>query len=154
MKSIKIDNMKKIVCAMLVMASITVAAQRDEMRGRENSMKDLTTEQIATLQTKKMTLSLDLNEEQQKKMKSLITTHVAARKAKMEAQKVKKENREKPTAEEKYAMQMERLDAKIAQKREIKALLTEAQYSKWEQMQRRKGKHRQGERKEARRGER
>ena len=139
---------------MLVMASITVAAQRDEMRGRENSMKDLTTEQIATLQTKKMTLSLDLNEEQQKKMKSLITTHVAARKAKMEAQKVKKENREKPTAEEKYAMQMERLDAKIAQKREIKALLTEAQYSKWEKMQRRKGKHRKGERKEARRGER
>ncbi|AZQ60414.1 hypothetical protein EJ994_16990 [Maribacter sp. MJ134] len=146
--------MKKIVCAMLVMASITVAAQRDEMRGRENSMKDLTTEQIATLQTKKMTLSLDLNEEQQKKMKSLITNHVAARKAKMEAQKAKKESREKPTAEEKYAMQMERLDAKIVQKREIKALLTEAQYSKWEKMQHRKGKHRKGERKEARRGER
>ncbi|PIB30515.1 hypothetical protein BFP77_04430 [Maribacter sp. 4U21] len=146
--------MKKIVCVMLVMASITVAAQRDEIRGRENSIKDLTTEQIATLQTKKMTLSLDLNEEQQKKMKPLITTHVAARKAKMEAQKARKENRKKPTAEEKYAIQMERLDAKIAQKREIKALLTEAQYSKWEKMQRRKEKHRKGERKEARKRER
>ncbi len=127
---------------MLLMTGITVVAQRDDIRGRENHMKDLSTEQMATLQTKKMTLALDLNEEQQRKMKSLLATHIAARKAKMETHKAKKENGEKLSADEKYTLQVARLDAQIAHKQELKTLLTEAQYNKWEKMQHKSQKHR------------
>jgi hypothetical protein len=142
--------MKKIVFAMLLMTGITVVAQRDDIRGRENHMKDLSTEQMATLQTKKMTLALDLNEEQQRKMKSLLATHIAARKAKMEAHKAKKENGEKLRADEKYTLQVARLDAQIAHKQGLKTLLTEAQYNKWEKMQHKSQKHRKGRTKEGR----
>lgn len=133
---------------MLLLAGITATAQKDEMRGRQHAMKDLSPEQIATLQTKKMTLALDLSEAQQTKMKSLLASNAAARKAKMEAHKAQKESKEKMTSQEKYALQNERLDHKIAQKQEMKALLTEAQYTKWEKMQHRKGKHRKGKKKE------
>jgi hypothetical protein len=113
-------------------------------------MKDLSTEQMATLQTKKMTLALDLSEEQQGKMKSLLATNIAARKAKMEARKAKKENAEKLSADEKYTLHVARLDAQIAHKQELKTVLTEAQFNKWEKMQHRSKKHRKGNRKEGR----
>ena len=122
---------------MLLLASITAVAQSDAMRGREYHMKDFSTEQIATLQTKKMTLALDLSEEQQRKITPLLAKRIATRKAQMEARKAKKQGEEKLTSDEQYALQIARLDAKIAQKQEMRSLLTAAQYGKWEKMQHR-----------------
>jgi len=65
--------MKKLVIAILVIAAISVSAQNHNMKGKRGDMKDLTPEQTATLQTKKMTLALDLNESQQSKIKYILT---------------------------------------------------------------------------------
>ena len=122
--------MKKLIMAILVMAGISATAQ-DHMRA---SMKDLSPEQIANLQTKKMTLALDLNESQQSKIKSILTEDAKTRKSKMEDFKARKEEGKKMTADEKYKMQNERLDHQIARKKEMKSLLTAEQYTKWEKM--------------------
>lgn len=140
--------MKKIfILAALVLTSGLAMAQRPEGKDHKR-MQDMSPEQVATLQTKKMALALDLNESQQAKVKSLLRSNVEARKAKMEALKAKKEKGEKPTADEKFAMQNKRLDAQIAHKAEMKEILTDAQYIKWEEMQQHRGKYRKGKMKE------
>jgi hypothetical protein len=109
-------------------------------------MKDLTPEQMATLQTKKMTLALDLTEAQQAQVKALHLENAKMRKTKMEERKAQKEEGEakKPTSEERYAMTNARLDHQIAQKAELKSILSDEQYAQWEKMDHRKGKHRKG----------
>ena len=133
---------------MFLLTGITVMGQKDEMKSRQHALKDLSAEQIATLQTKKMTLALDLNEAQQAKMKSLLTSNAQERKEKIAMHKELKEDEQKMTSEERYTLQNERLDKKISHKKEMKALLTEVQYSKWEKMQYKKGKHQRGKSKE------
>lgn len=151
----KIIHMKKIIMAILVMAGISATAQDHNMKGKRGDMKDLTPVQIATLQTKKMTLALDLNESQQAKIKTILTEDATTRKAKMEERKANKEDGKKVlTADEKYAMQNERLDHQIARKEQMKSILNTDQYEKWVKMDARKkmrgkGKNR-GDKKEKR----
>ena len=135
----KTINMKKIVMAILVMAAISVTAQDHNMKGKRGDMKDLTPEQVATLQTKKMTLALDLNESQQSKIKSILTEDAKARKSKMKGYKASKEESKKVmTTDEKYTRQNERLDHQIARKKEMKSILTPEQFEKYEKMSHRK----------------
>lgn len=135
----KLINMKKIVMAILVMAGISATAQDHNMKGKRGDMKDLTPVQVATLQTKKMTLALDLNESQQAKIKTILTEDATARKAKMEERKANKEDGKKVlTADEKYAKQNERLDHQIARKEQMKSILSTDQYEKWVKMDSRK----------------
>lgn len=135
----KTINMKKLVLVILVMAAISVTAQDHNMKGKRGDMKDLSPEQVATLQTKKMTLALDLNESQQSKIKSILTEDAKTRKSKMEAYKANmKDGKKVMTADEKYAMQNERLDHQIARKKEMKSILTPEQFKKYEKMNHRK----------------
>ena len=121
--------MKNIIYALAILFTLNIAAQegtdktdrkeRKEMKREKGKefMKDLSPEQVAQLQTKKMTLALDLSENQQKRILALNTETAKVRKQKMEERKAKKEKKEKPTDEEKYAMMNARLDAKIAFKK-------------------------------------
>jgi len=138
--------MKKLVMAILIMAGISATAQDHNMKGKRNAMKDFTPEQVATLQTKKMTLALDLNESQQSKIKSILTEDAKTQKSKMENFKGRKEEGEKMTADEKYTMRNERLDHQIARKKQMKSLLTNDQYVKWEKMSHRKKMDHKGNR--------
>ena len=136
---------------LLCMVGLTANAQRGEKEPRQE-MKNLTAEQMATLQTKKMTLALDLNESQQTKVLALNLERAKARKAKMEEHKALKEGdeRKKPTSEERYAMQNARLDQMIAQKSKMKTILSAEQYEKWEKMAHQRGKHRKHKEKRGR----
>lgn len=139
---IKTIQMKKTVMMAVLLAGLTATAQKGE-RAHRDAMKDLTPEQVATLQTKKMTLALDLTEVQQQQIKAIQLENAEMRKAKMEERKAQKEEREakKPTSEERYAMANARLDHQIAQKAEMKKILSEEQYTQWQRMQHRKGRH-------------
>tara|TARA_R110000764_G_scaffold40071_11_gene89569 strand:- start:4 stop:459 length:456 start_codon:yes stop_codon:yes gene_type:complete len=131
--------MKKLVMAILIMAGITASAQDHNKKGNRGDMKDFTPEQIATIQTKKMTLALDLNDSQQAKIKQILTEDAKTRKAKMTERKASKEEGKKVvTADEKYAMANERLDHEIARKKEMKSILNDDQFEKWEKMSNRK----------------
>jgi hypothetical protein len=140
--------MKNIMYVLAIIFTLNVAAQENteshENRGKRQHQKEflqsLTPEQHATLQTKKLTLALDLTEKQQAKVLALQTKTATERKAKMEAHKEMREKGEKPTNEERYQMMNERLDAQIAYKKSMKNILNDDQYERWEKMQANKAK--------------
>lgn len=137
--------MRKIGIVLMFLVGVCAMAQRGE-RGSREGMKDLTVEQVATLQTKKATLALDLTEVQQGQMKALMLENAKMRKTKMEERKALKEKGEtiKRTSEDRYALANERLDHQIAQKAELKNILSDEQYAKWEKTQHRKRKRGKG----------
>ncbi len=138
--------MKKLMVIILMMAEIAVVAQEQDVKVKREAMKDLTPEQLATLQTKKMTLALDLNESQRTKMISMFTEDAKSRKVKKQAFKKRKEEGVTMSSDEKFTIQHERLDHKIARKNEKKTILTEDQYAKWEKMNHRRRIHSKGKR--------
>jgi len=97
-------------------------------------MEQLKPEQRVELRTKELTLALDLNDKQQKDIKTLLTE----KNAKAEKMRAKHEAdraaNKKPTADERFAMKSQMLDEKIAVKKEMKRVLTAEQYIKWEKM--------------------
>ncbi|MEB8330756.1 hypothetical protein OO009_15465 [Flavobacteriaceae bacterium KMM 6897] len=136
--------MKKVILLGLLMIGFIGLAQneRGEQRHRGNQ-DDLSPEQMATLQTKRMTLTLDLTEAQQQQIQKVHLEQATSRKAKMMEMKAKKESGEmtKPTSEERYVMQTAKMDQQIAQKAKMKQILSKEQYEKWEKMHHRKGHH-------------
>ncbi len=136
--------MKNLVVAVIMIVGLSSMAQDREMKGKRGGMNDLSPEQVATLQTKKMTLTLDLNESQQTKMKSILLEDAKTRKAKMEEHKARKDEDKALTPDERFAMQNERLDHQLKRKQEMKSLLTEDQYVKWEKGNMKRGMHRKG----------
>ena len=84
-------------------------------------LKDLSPEQMATLRTKKMTLSLDLSKAQQDKVYAL---HLDEAKTRKEQRAKRNHNKgtEKPnlSSDEKFNKMNERLDKKIAAKNKMK----------------------------------
>lgn len=139
--------MKKLALVVVLISGISLNAQRHG--GDSRNMKDLSPQEVATLQTKKMTLALDLDQKQQTEVQSLLLTNATERKNKMEERKASKEEGNRPSKEERYAMQNERLDHMIAQKAAMKEILTDAQFEKWEKTQekRKKGQKKRGHKK-------
>ncbi len=114
---------------MFTIASLTAMAQEGPERGPRDEGERLTPEQMATLQTKKMTLALDLSSGQQKQIQEFHLENAKLRKEKKDAMK---EKRKDLTSEERFAHQSERLDHMIAQKEKLKQILNEDQFTKWE----------------------
>lgn len=134
--------MKKILIIAVALLALQVTAQeqqreRSNKQGRSLKMMNLSAEDAATLQTKKMTLHLDLNESQQAEIKKINLENATKRKAMMAERKARKESGEaqKPTQEQRLEMVNTKLDRKIAMKAKMKNILNEEQYAKWEKAQ-------------------
>ena len=135
--------MKSILKILVFLFSVSVFAQQpprqmDSERGkrpnnRMQSMKALTPEQEATLWTKKMTLELDLNQNQQDQMYALILGKTKKIKLRME-----NKPKERPSKEEIYNMHISRLDEAIAMKESLKKILNDDQFAHWELMKNKK----------------
>ncbi len=131
--------MKNLILIALALVAIQATAQEQKKSHKKGehhrsiAMALLSANEIATLQTKKMTLHLDLNESQQRDIQKINLKNAAERKAHMEAKKTKKEsgNTKKPTSDERFAMMNKMLDQKIAEKAEMKKILNSDQYEKW-----------------------
>ena len=138
--------MKKItITLVLLVVTATMAQERKSLQG---DMQGMTPEQIATLQTNRMTLALDLSETQQLQLIKLFTENVKVRKEKLEEQKAKKESDTlKPTPKDRFTQQNQRLVELNAYKEKIKKILTQKQYEKWKKMQHDKRKHQHDKRK-------
>ncbi|OUR92685.1 hypothetical protein A9Q87_06505 [Flavobacteriales bacterium 34_180_T64] len=136
--------MKKLVLVAIALITVQAFAQekkREHKRqGLENKTemhKDFTPEELATLQTKKMTLHLDLTEAQQNKILALNIEQAKLRKAKIDERQKKMENQtdEKPSKEARLKMMNEKLDHQIEMKKKMKVILNAEQFEKWEKMQ-------------------
>lgn len=114
---------QKLVVTMALVASFGVSAQ-----DRKEKIKNTTPEERVEMRTEKLSEKLNLDENQKKKVKEILTAQQKENKAVREEIK---EEREKARAEMKDAIkkQNEELKAKL------KPILTEEQYQKWEAMQ-------------------
>ncbi|MDT0606877.1 hypothetical protein [Croceitalea rosinachiae] len=129
--------MKKVFIAVVLLTGLTTFAQRGERHvQKERFAKDYSVEQLATLKTKKMTLVLDLTNEQQEQVMELNLANAEFRKTRMEELKAKKEAGEakKPTADEKFAFENARLDRQLAQQEKMKQILNDNQYQQWKKL--------------------
>ena len=124
--------MKNMLISILLLASVTVFAQdKDQRRG------DSSNDEMATLRAKRLAMQLDLNGQQETRIKALFLKRI-------EAPKGVTEQREREKIRE------ERMKMNEEMKEELQDILTEEQYLKWEQLleKRRKGRraiNRQGE---------
>ncbi|WP_338731257.1 hypothetical protein [Mangrovimonas cancribranchiae] len=122
--------MKKLIIVALAFMAFTVNAQDRKMR--HDRMSDYSPEEIAELQTKRMTLNLDLTEAQQQKVAKINLKNAKKRQEKMQAFKAKKGDREtKLTKEERLKIKHDFLDSQIETKRDMREVLNDDQYEKW-----------------------
>lgn len=123
--------MKKFIAllTLVVLFSATVNAQNK--KGNNKRGNNFTAEQMATLQSKKLTLRLDLDQKQQKAVYEVMLKNSEERIALRAQNQQKRASGVKPTTEERYNMENLRLEKQIAQKTEMKKILTADQYSIW-----------------------
>lgn len=115
----------------MILAIVLVTTTLTFAQDKKERVAKLTPEQQTELQVKRMTLELDLDEKQQKEMKTILAEQSKKREAKVSAMKAKKEKGEKPTADERFAMKNEMLDNQIDMKAQMKKILKPEQYTKW-----------------------
>ncbi|QJP33046.1 hypothetical protein F0365_00765 [Nonlabens sp. Ci31] len=133
--------MKKLMILVAILAVGFANAQPGE--------RNLTPEQLASIQSKKMTLVLDLGNKQQAQVEKLLLVNAKER----QAHKMSREDRAQLTDVQKAAKMETMLDKKITIKRKMKNILNADQYSKWEEMkakraERKRGKNKRGERRD------
>ncbi len=131
--------MKKIVALLVLAVGFTITTQAQ--RGERGEHEKLTAEQQTELAVKKMTLKLDLTPAQQRQIKPLLAEKIAKRKtmhAKKKAMKESGKKREKLSADDRYAKKSKMLDAQIAFKADMKRILNEKQFERFEKMSARK----------------
>ena len=126
--------MKRLSIVLIVLICTTGFAQshQDEKRNHRKEIKkdrlDLSPEEVAELTTKKLTLALDLNESQEKDVQRISLEQANLRKETHQNRKTG----EKLSKEDRFKTQIARLDRKIAHKKQMKSILNEDQYKKWE----------------------
>ena len=140
--------MKKIASiALVALFTISTFAQKQQ---RKQQRPDFTVDQMAELQTKKMTLHLDLTEDQMQQVLEINKQHVVERKQKMEERKASKQSEKELSSDEIFTTKSTRLDKMITHKAEMKKVLNKEQFEKWEtskkhrmhKMKKRNGKRR------------
>ena len=97
-----------------------------QLNHRMQGIKKLNPEQAAKLWAKKMTLDLDLNQIQEDQMYALILEKTNKMKERMENKPKKR-----PSKNEIYQIELDKLNEEIAMKKRVKNILSEKQYVLW-----------------------
>jgi hypothetical protein len=140
--------MKKTASILLVaLFTLSTFAQGEQRKQRH---QDFTADQMAEIQTKKMTLHLDLTADQQEQIFEINKQNAVERKQKMEERKALKQSEKELSSDEIFTKKSARLDNMIAHKAAMKKILSDAQFEKWETSKKHsmhKMKKRKGQRK-------
>jgi len=119
--------MKKIMLIIIMtFTTLAITAQNtsEKKQTRKEMKENFTPEQRAELRAKKMTLELNLDDSQQQKVKQLFVEMLKHNPA--------RSNMKEMTDEEKFEAKSARLDRRIAMKKQLKEILSEGQFTKWE----------------------
>ena len=141
--------MKNLILVLLLTSSIVAIGQNEKRKMKAD--REFSTEQQAILKTKKMTLVLDLNDNQQRQMLALNKKWMQEK----ESAKAAYQNftRQELTADQKFEIMNKNLDLKIEQQKELKGVLDKDQYALWKEstmkkQYRSKAKEKHGHKKE------
>ena len=133
--------MKNLLIMLVLMSSTVMLAQRPNNQGpnkrgdhSKNRYADFTPEQVANLETKKMTLLLDLSGQQQTQINA-IQLQIAKNRAAQHTERKGKRKDSMPSSEQRYAKMEAALDQRIAIKDQFKSVLNKDQFKRWEEHQ-------------------
>lgn len=129
--------MKKTLLIVLVIVSLS-GAYAQERTTEKPRRERMTIEQRNQLQLKRMTANLDLTPSQQKEMAVIIADQNSKREAKIAEIKANKEAKKQLTADERFKMENEKLDAQMEHKAKMKKILNKEQFEKWEKNQKKR----------------
>ncbi|NER18717.1 hypothetical protein [Spongiivirga citrea] len=130
--------MKKMIYLMLALLLVSGIGLAQHRKGPNHQKKTsvfekYTPEQIATINSKRMALRLDLNSKQQKEVEALELEKAKFKKSKM-AERKKEENADKAISEkDHFDRANERLDRQLAYQNSLKNILDDDQYKIWKQ---------------------
>lgn len=146
--------MKKFLTVLVLVVAVSFQTNAQERKRMQKGKQDLSAAQMATLNSKKMTLSLDLTTAQEKQVFKLLEKNAQDRINMREEHQKMRSNNETPSEEDRYNAQVAQLDKQIALKSEMKKILNDTQYEKWskqmgqkmKQMKQQRGKKSHGKR--------
>ena len=121
--------MKNVLIICLALLTFSLQAQPGNNEGkhqRNGKNMDYTPEQTAELRTKKMSLHLDLTEQQEKKVYTIMLKKANKRK------EIRGNNKGKNNNGASFEKRKGMLDDRIEEKKELKSILTKEQFDKWE----------------------
>jgi hypothetical protein len=124
--------MKKLILVAFLLVGLTSFAQ--EREGKSERKERLSPEQKEAFLLKRLTKELDLNADQQVKVKAVIATESKKRQELMDARKAKRESGQKPTEQEKADMKKSLQTEQDAFDANLKGVLTSDQYTKWQKI--------------------
>ena len=127
-----------LLCSMTLFAQHPGHGKMDKKQASIEKMKNFSPEQHAELESKRLTLALNLNENQQQAVKNLVMEKATKRKA----QRQDKDEPSKLTSEERYQLKVNKLDDQIAFKNGMQSILNKDQFLKWEQLNKERSKRR------------
>ncbi|WP_166385667.1 Spy/CpxP family protein refolding chaperone [Polaribacter sp. 11A2H] len=121
--------MKNIVTILVLVIAFTFTTQAQQ-RGGQQRGGQVSTEKML----EKMTTDLNLTEDQQNKIKPLLENQKAEKKASMEARKAARESGVRPSKEEREQLNADSKEKATAFNTEMKNILDEEQFAKFEAM--------------------
>lgn len=146
---------KTIVLAFLLLGLITVAQEKPvNIKGKQVKMErhqNMTAEQKAELEVKRLTLNLDLTAKQQTEIQKLVLAQAQKKAVRQNERKEKRAKGQKPTDEERFLNKSKMLDTQIAMKAEFKKILTPEQMIKFEELKANRAEKMQERRKQGKR---
>lgn len=146
---------KTIVLAFLLLGLITVAQEKPvNIKGKQVKMErhqNMTAEQKAELEVKRLTLNLDLTAKQQIEIQKLVLAQAQKKAVRQNERKEKRAKGQKPTDEERFLNKSKMLDTQIAMKAEFKKILTPEQMIKFEELKANRAEKMQERRKQGKR---
>ncbi|MEJ2584724.1 MAG: hypothetical protein P8Z38_06685 [Robiginitalea sp.] len=125
--------MKKIFTLSLLLLTFGAMAQKKPHHGEmQKAHRELSPEQRATIQSKKMVLALDLTNRQQEEVEALLKKRFETRKKiRASHREVAKDSSKRLNSEERYNRMNTYLDQEIAFQQEMKNILSDSQFDQW-----------------------
>ena len=145
--------MKKTMALCALLIGLGASAQHRPHHpdhGNENNT-ELSAEQRATIQSKRLTLALGLDQQQQEQIAALLKTRLDERTEWKEKRKSKEGSTQQKDAVSRYNALINRLDREIAFQDDIKGILTDSQFEQWRSLREGKMKERKNRSRDRRR---
>jgi hypothetical protein len=136
--------MKKTMALCALLIGLSAGAQHrshNPVRGSQHRT-ELSAEQQATIQSKRMTLALGLNKQQQDQMAALLKTRLDARKELRARLKSEADSAKEKDGASRYVAINDRLDRQIAFQENLKGILSESQFEQWRSLRENQRKER------------
>jgi protein CpxP len=125
--------MKNITPILVFVFAFNFIAQAQKKENRKKPQ--FTIKQQTSLKVKQMTLVLNLSDKQKSRIQPLILAAIADKQTFIKKRRASRKDKKRPSSDQIYLMKSNMLDKRIAMKSNMKAILNETQFKRFEKIQ-------------------